>query len=178
MPGLLRGDQLLAHHPDRVRELHRPGFQHHLGPVGHATPLSPETSPDRGAVQGVEAVRAQTAESIARIAAETEAVVAEQQARAAQAVANQTAAREELDRVRAQAAEQVTAARAEAEQHRREVEAERDRVLAEQAAGGRRRGYHDGSRSGTSRPDARMASGDRNGVSCQISDREPHDRRR
>jgi hypothetical protein len=54
------------------------------------------------------------------------------------AVADQAAARDELDRVRAQAAEQVAAAQASAEQYRREVEAERDRVLAERGAEMRR----------------------------------------
>ncbi|MBN9103085.1 MAG: hypothetical protein J0I49_34075 [Pseudonocardia sp.] len=89
------------------------------------------------ALRELETVRVETAETIARITAETDARVAEQTARAEQAVAEQAAAREELDRVRAQAAEDVTAARTAAEEYRREVEADRDRRLAERAQAAR-----------------------------------------
>lgn len=89
------------------------------------------------ALRELEAVRAETAEIIARITAETDARVAEQTARAEQAVAEQVAAGEELERVRAQVAEEVTAVRIAAEEHRREVEADRDRRLAERAQAAR-----------------------------------------
>lgn len=89
------------------------------------------------ALRELETARVETAETIARITAETDARVAEQTARAEQAVAEQAAARDELERVRAQAAEDVTAARTAAEEHRREVEADRDRRLAERAQAAR-----------------------------------------
>jgi colicin import membrane protein len=85
----------------------------------------------------VEAVRAETTETIARITAETDALVTEAQQRAELAAAGEHGAREELERVRAEAAEQIAAAEHAAEQHRARAEAERDRVLAEHAQAAR-----------------------------------------
>lgn len=66
------------------------------------------------ALREVDAMRAKTAETIARITDETETTIAEHQERTERA-----AARKELERVRTEAAEAVTAAHADAERHKR-----------------------------------------------------------
>lgn len=80
------------------------------------------------ALRELDAGRAEMAEAIARITAETQTTVAGHQQRAEQAC-------EELARVHAEAAEAVTAARTEAQAHQRRTLAERDRILAEREAG-------------------------------------------
>lgn len=86
------------------------------------------------AIRELAAVRADTAETIARITTETDTVVAEHQQRAEAAAASEATARRELDQVRADAERAVAAAHAEAEQHKRDTDAETERILAQHDA--------------------------------------------
>jgi colicin import membrane protein len=83
------------------------------------------------ALQELAAVRAEVAETIARVTAETDAAVAEHQQRAQAAAAAEASARAELAQVQVDASQAVATAAAAAEQHRRDTLAETDRVLAQ-----------------------------------------------
>jgi hypothetical protein len=98
------------------------------------------------ALAQLDALRAETTETLSRVADEHEAALADQRDRADQAVAAESAAREEMTRLRQETADQVAAARVDAEQliaerqaeMRREIEAAQaradDRIAAAQRA--------------------------------------------
>ncbi len=86
------------------------------------------------ALAELEAVRTQTAEAIARISEEAEERVAGYQQAAQLAETQRSDAEERLQLGLTEAQVQIAQAHAAAERHREEVEAQRDRVLAERAA--------------------------------------------